>query len=119
MSNPTVRAVENVRAHQSPLALRKESLSALAALVVWVATIIADNIDTIPIDGTAGQVIGVIASAVAYGVARFTVPAITDGQEQKLIAEAERLEQVERDAAKPVTLPIYTGPSSTEAHNAD
>lgn len=113
MSNSTVRAVENVRSHQSPLALRKESLSALTALLVWLATIIADNVDTIPLDGTTGQVIGVIASAVAYGVARFTVPAITHGQEQKLVAEAERLEQVERDAAKPITLPTYTGPTST------
>lgn len=119
MSNPTARAVDNIRRAQTPLQVRKESLSALAALLVWVATIIADNVDTIPIDGTAGQIIGVIASAVAYGVARFTVPALTHGQEQKLIAEAERLEQVERDAAKPVTLPIYTGPSSTEVPNAD
>lgn len=113
--NTVTRAVENVRRTQAPLALRKESLSALAALVVWVATLIADNIATIPTAaGNVGQVLGLVASVVAYGVARFTVPALTQGQQQKLVAEAERIETADADAARPVTLPVYTGPTVAE-----
>ena len=122
MSQNTVqRAVENVRRTQSPLALRKESLSALVALVVWVATLIVDNIDAIPAaTGTAGDVLGVVASLVAYGLARFTVPALTQGQQQKLVAEAERIETADADAARPITLPVYTGPTVDEVtHRAD
>ena len=114
MSQHTMqRAVENVRRTQSPLALRKESLSALVALVVWVATLIVDNIDAMPATtGAAGDVLGVAASLVAYGLARFTVPALTHGQQQKLVAEAERIETADADAARPVTLPVYTGPTT-------
>ena len=119
--NTITRAVENVRRTQTPLALRKESLSALAALVVWVATLIADNIATLPaVAGNVGQVLGIVASVVAYGVARFTVPALTQGQQQKLVAEAERIETADADAARPVTLPVYTGPTVAEVtHRAD
>lgn len=115
MSRNTVeRAAQNVRRTQSPLALRKESLSALAALVVWVATLIVDNIDAIPaVAGAAGDVLGVAASLVAYGLARFTVPALTQGQQQKLVAEAERVERADQDAARPITLPVYTGPTTS------
>lgn len=114
MSQHTMqRAVENVRRTQSPLALRKESLSALVALVVWVATLIVDNIDAIPATtGAAGDALGVAASLVAYGLARFTVPALTHGQQQKLVAEAERIETADADAARPITLPVYTGPTT-------
>lgn len=118
--NTMQRAVENVRRTQSPLALRKESLSALIALVVWVATLIVDNIDAIPATtGAAGDVLGVAASLVAYGLARFTVPALTQGQQQKLVAEAERVEKADQDAARPVTLPVYTGPTVEQVTNAD
>jgi len=121
MSQTTVtRAVENVRRTQAPLALRKESLSALAAVVVWVTTLIADNIATIPTAaGNVGQILGLIASVVAYGVARFTVPALTQGQQQKLVAEAERVERADADAARPVTLPVYTGPTVEQVTNAE
>ena len=120
MSKHTMqRAVENVRRTQSPLALRKESLSALIALVVWVATLIVDNIDAIPAaTGAAGDVLGVAASLVAYGLARFTVPAVTKGQEQRLIAETARVEKADADAARPVTLPVYTGPTVEQVTNA-
>lgn len=111
--NAVERAAENMRRTQSPLALRKESLSALIALIVWVATLIVDNIDAIPAaTGAAGDVLGVAASLVAYGLARFTVPALTHGQQQKLVAEAERVERADQDAARPVTLPVYTGPTT-------
>lgn len=121
MSQNTVeRAAQNVRRTQAPIALRKESLSALAALVVWVATLIADNLDTLPaVAGNVGQILGIVASVVAYGVARFTVPALTQGQQQKLVAEAERVEKADADAARPVTLPVYTGPTVDEVTNAD
>lgn len=122
MSQNTVeRAAQNVRRTQSPLALRKESLSALIALIVWVATLIVDNIDAIPATtGAAGDVLGVAASLVAYGLARFTVPALTKGQQQKLVAEASRIETADADAARPVTLPVYTGPTVAEVtHRAD
>ena len=113
MSQHTVeRAAQNVRRTQNPLALRKESLSALAALVVWVATLIADNLDTLPaVAGNVGHVLGIVASVIAYGVARFTVPALTHGQQRQLVAEAERVERADQDAARPVTLPVYTGPT--------
>lgn len=118
--NTITRAVENVRRTQTPLALRKESLSALAALVVWVATLIADNLDTLPaVAGNVGHILGVVASVVAYGVARFTVPALTQGQEQKLVAEAQRIEHADAEATRPVTLPVYTGPTVDEVTNAD
>ena len=118
--NTMQRAVENVRRTQSPLALRKESLSALVALVVWVATLIVDNIDAIPAaTGAAGDVLGVVASLVAYGLARFTVPAVTKGQEQKLVAEAQRIEHADAEATRPVTLPVYTGPTVEQVTNAD
>ena len=118
--NTMQRAVENVRRTQSPLTLRKESLSALAALVVWVATLIADNIATIPTAaGNVGQVLGLVASVVAYGVARFTVPALTQGQQQKLVAEAQRIEHADAEAARPVTLPVYTGPTVEQVTNVD
>lgn len=119
--NAVERAAQNVRRTQSPLALRKESLSALAALLVWVATLIADNIDAIPAAaGTVGQVVGVVVSALVFGVTRFTVPALTQGQQQKLVAEAERIETADADAARPITLPVYTGPTVAEVtHRAD
>lgn len=118
--NAVERAAQNVRRTQAPLALRKESLSALAALVVWVATLIADNIATLPAAaGNVGQVLGLVASVVAYGVARFTVPALTKGQQQKLVAEAERIETADADAARPVTLPVYTGPTVAEVTNRE
>lgn len=119
--NAVERAAQNVRRTQAPLALRKESLSALTALVVWVATLIADNIATLPaVAGNVGQVLGLAASVVAYGVARFTVPALTQGQQQKLVAEAERIETADAYAARPVTLPVYTGPTIAEVtHRAD
>lgn len=118
--NAMKRAVENVRRTQTPLALRKESLSALVALIVWVATLIVDNIDAIPaVAGAAGDVLGVAASLVAYGLARFTVPALTQGQEQKLVAEAQRIEHADAEAARPVTLPVYTGPTVEQVTNAD
>lgn len=123
--NPTAveRAVENVRRTQSPLHLRKESLSALLAVVVWVATLIADNIDQIPaVAGNTGQIIGLAASVLAYGVARFTVPAITKGQQDQLVAEAQRIEQADQaraEAARPATLSVYTGPTVAEVTDAD
>ena len=52
-------------------------------------------------------------------VARFTVPALTQGQQQKLVAEAERIETADADAARPVTLPVYTGPTVEQVTNAD
>lgn len=120
------QATRNVRLSQSPLSVRKESLSALLALLVWVATLIAENIDTIPaVAGTAGQVIGVVASIVAYGVARLTVPALTKGQASRLEAEAARLEAPTSDAAEveevDTSLPVYTGLTVNDGrhHRAD
>lgn len=118
--NAVERAAQNMRRTQTPLALRKESLSALAALVVWVATLIADNLDTLPTAaGNVGHIIGIVASVIAYGVARFTVPALTHGQQQKLVAEAERVERADQDAARPITLPVYTGPTVEQVANGE
>ena len=120
MSQHTMqRAVENVRRTQSPLALRKESLSAFVVLVAWVATLITDNIDSIPVAGTTAQIVGTIASVIAVVVTRFTVPALTRGQQRQLVAEAERVEKADQDAARPLTLPVYTGPTVDEVTHAD
>ena len=120
MSQHTMqRAVENVRRTQSPLALRKESLSAIVVLVAWVATLITDNIDSIPVAGTTAQIVGTAASIIAVVVTRFTVPALTQGQQQKLVAEAERVEKADADAARPVTLPVYTGPTVDEVTHGE
>lgn len=120
-TNILERAVKGVRSKQSSLALRKESLSALAALLAWVVTLIAENADTIPAAaGSVGQVAAVAASALAFGIARFTVPALTVGQQQQIIAEAERIERADSEAAEPVTLPVYTGPTVNGGkHRAD
>ena len=121
MSQNTVeRAAQNVRREQSPLALRKESLSALVVFLTWVVTLIAENVDSIPATaGAVGQIAGVAVSAVALWIARFTVPALTEGQEQKLVAEAQRIETADAEAARPVTLPVYTGPTVEQVTNAD
>lgn len=120
-TNTLERAAQGVRSKQSSLALRKESLSALAALLAWVVTLIAENADTIPAAaGTVGQVVAVATSALAFGISRFTVPALTRGQQQRLVAEAERIELADSVAAKPATLPVYTGPTVNEGkHRAD
>lgn len=114
--NPTTtmeKATERVRDKQTPLALRKESLSALAALVVWVATLVAEHVETIPeTAGTWGQALAVAVSTAAVVVARFTKPALTPGQQRELIEEAERLEALEAARAAedaPVELPVYDG----------
>lgn len=107
------RAAKNIRRTQSPLALRKESLTALVVLVAWVATLITENIDTIPVAGTTAQIIGTIASVIAFCVARFTVPALTRGQQQRLVAETQRVAQAET-AATPPALPVYGLASTSE-----
>ena len=55
----------------------------------------------------------------AYGLARFTVPAVTKGQKQRLIAETARVEKADADAARPVTLPVYTGPTVDEVTHGE
>lgn len=107
------KATDRVRDKQTPLALRKESLSALAALLVWVATLVAEHVETIPdTAGTWGQALGIAASALAVGIARYTKPALTPGQQRELIEEAERLDALEAARAAedaPAELPIYDG----------
>lgn len=118
--NTMQRAVENVRRKQSPLTLRKESLSALVVFLTWVVTLIAENVDSIPASaGTVGQVAGVVVSAAAFAIARFTVPALTQGQQRQLVAEAASIEHADEEAAKPLTLPVYTGPTVAEVTDAD
>lgn len=110
-------ATGNVRRGQSGLKLRKESLSALVVVVTAVATLITENVDAIPAEaGVAGQVVVAAASVIAWLVARFTVPALTKGQQREIVAEAERLEaeQVRRDA--PAELPVYDGPGDFRAY---
>lgn len=115
MNNTSIveQAARSLRRTQTGLAVRKESLSALVALVAWVATLVAENVDSIPAAaGQAGQVLAVVCSVAAVAIARFTVPALTPGQEAQLVSRAETLQAMESARTAPISLPVYTGPTT-------
>lgn len=104
------KSAQNVRKRQSKLALRKESWTALAVLVASIATLVADNADAIPAEaGVAGQVVVAVCSVVAYCVARFTVPALTSGQQALLEQEAETITAHPNDDTAPAECPAVEG----------
>lgn len=111
------RATASKRASQSWLETRKESLSALVATIMWVATLIADNVGAVPDEvGQIGYMLATTCSVAVVIIARFTVPALTRGQAEQLAREAhwnEREDQLAAEAARPVALPVYTGPTTT------
>ena len=114
-TEPVLDVVNSVLRTQTGLEQRKESFSALVALIAWVAALVADNVDSVPAEaGIAGQVIAILCSMVAVGVARFTVPALTEGQAKKLVSRAETLQAREQAAGKVATLPTYTGVSTAD-----
>lgn len=111
------RATASKHASQSWLETRKESLSALVATIMWVATLIADNVGAVPDEvGQIGYMLATTCSVAVVIIARFTVPALTRGQAEQLAREAhwnEREDQLAAEAARPVALPVYTGPTTT------
>ena len=114
-TEPVLDVVNSIRRTQTGLEQRKESFSALVALIAWVAALVADNVDSIPVEaGIAGQVIAVVCSVVAVGIARFTVPALTEGQAKQLVSRAETLQAREEAASGAGTLPTYTGVSTAD-----
>ena len=122
MNNTSIveQAARSLRRTQTGLTMRKESLSALLALVVWVATLIADNVDSIPAAaGHAGQALAVVCSIAAVAIARFTVPALTPGQEAQLVSRAETLQAMDTARNAPLTLPVYDGPTTAEGEGPD
>ena len=112
------RATAAKRSSQSWLETRKESLSALVATILWVATLIADNAGNVPDEvGQIGAMLATFCSVAVVLIARFTVPALTHGQAEQLAREAhwnERDDQLAAEAARPATLPVYTGPTTVE-----
>ena len=112
------RATAAKRSSQSWIETRKESLSALVATLMWVATLIADNADAVPEEvGQVGAMLSTLCSVVVVLIARFTVPALTRGQAEQLVREAhwnERDDEIEAEAARPAALPVYTGPTTAE-----
>lgn len=112
------RATAAKRSSQSWLETRKESLSALVATILWVATLVADNASAVPEEvGQVGAMLATICSVAVVLIARFTVPALTRGQAEQLAREAhwnEREDQLAVEAARPAALPVYTGPTTAE-----
>lgn len=111
------RATAAKRSSQSWLETRKESLSALVATIMWVATLIADNAGNVPDEvGQVGAMLATICSVAVVLIARFTVPALTRGQAEQLAREAhwnERDDERAAETARPAELPVYTGPTTT------
>lgn len=119
------RATAAKRSSQSWLETRKESLSALVATIMWVATLVADNAGNVPDEvGQVGAMLATVCSVAVVLIARFTVPALTHGQADQLAREAhwnEREDQLAGEAARPAELPVYTGPTTAEVveHRAE
>ena len=113
------RATAAKRSSQSWLETRKESVSALVATIMWVATLIADNAGSVPEEvGQVGAVLATICSVAVVLIARFTVPALTRGQAEQLAREAhwnEREDEIAAENARPAALPVYTGPTTAGA----
>lgn len=118
MSKATTKtAIEAVRAGQSAGKLRKESGSALLSLMTWLAMSGAVLVDQIPQEwSVVALVLGALVGAANVYVARFTEPAVTAAQEERILREVERVEAAEEAAAAPVELPVYSGESTRDAY---
>lgn len=118
MTNSTIvkQAAKSLRETQTGLSVRKESLSSLVALIAWVCVLIAENIDSIPDEaGIAGQILAVACSVAAVSIARFTIPALTRGQEAQLVSRAETIQALQEARLSPAALPVYQGESTAPA----
>lgn len=114
MANIELQVADNLRQSQSKFALRKESWSAALALIAWVCTLVAEHADQIPeVAGSIGQVVAVVASVVAFAIARFTVPAITTGQINQLRKQSSLVgDPAMGEGTSVEDLPVYEGPTT-------
>lgn len=114
MSKETTRkAIGAVRDAQSSGKLRKESSSALVSLLTWLAVAGAVLIEQIPEEwSVAALILGALVGAANVYVARFTEPAVTQMQQDRILREVDRVEAAETVAAAPAELPVYRGEST-------
>lgn len=113
----TKQAIESVRAGQSSGKLRKESGAAFASLMTWLAVSGAVLVDQIPEEwSVAALVLGALVGAANVYVARFTEPAVTQKQEERILREVDRVEAEREAAAAPAELPVYRGESTQNAY---
>ena len=114
MSKETTRkAIGAVRDAQSSGKLRKESSSALVSLLTWLAVSGAVLIEQIPEEwSVAALILGALVGAANVYVARFTEPAVTQMQQDRILREVDRVEAAEAVAAAPAELPVYRGEST-------
>lgn len=114
MSKETTRkAIGAVRDAQSAGKLRKESSSALVSLLTWLAVSGAVLIEQIPEEwSVAALILGALVGAANVYVARFTEPAVTQMQQDRILREVDRVEAAETVAAAPAELPVYRGEST-------
>lgn len=109
----TKQAIEAIRATQSAGQLRKESGSALVSLLTWLAVSGAVLIEQIPEEwSVAALILGALVGAANVYVARFTEPAVTQMQQDRILREVDRVEAAEAVAAAPAELPVYRGEST-------
>lgn len=109
----TKQAIEAVRASQSAGKLRKESGSALVSLLTWLAVSGAVLIEQIPEEwSVAALILGALVGLANVYVARFTEPAVTQMQQDRILREVDRVETAEAVAAAPAALPVYRGEST-------
>lgn len=109
----TRKAIGAVRDAQSSGQLRKESGSALVSLLTWLAVSGAVLIEQIPEEwSVAALILGALVGAANVYVARFTEPAVTQMQQDRILREVDRVEAAETVAAAPAELPVYRGEST-------
>ena len=97
------KAVQN---KQTKGELRKESSSSLVTVLGVVALIATALIDVVPAEWTIfAAILSGIAAGVNFYITRFTVPAITDGQINRL--EAEAAVQMNQVTAPEPSLPVH------------
>ena len=112
----TKQAIEAIRDAQSAGQLRKESGSALVSLMTWLAVSGAVLIEQIPEEwSVAALILGALVGAANVYVARFTEPAVTQMQQDRILREVDRVEAAEAVAAAPAELPVYRGESTQSA----
>lgn len=107
------RAIEMVRAEQSRGKLRKESGTALGALLTWLAASGMAIIEQVPDEWSiVALALGALVGVANVYVARFTEPAVTESQQKRIVREVERLEEWQQASDSRVELPVYSEAST-------
>ena len=74
---------------------------------------VAVLIEQIPEEwSVAALILGALVGAANVYVARFTEPAVTQMQQDRILREVDRVEAAEAVAAAPAALPVYRGEST-------